>query len=138
MMKFIASDLDAAKMLNDMGAHILVDFNGYLSGTRMVRDLAMLLLQLHRSLEQQVGVLGVLMSASAYLPLDPTWPLERRKFMLEDATCVQLILHASELESCFYCCGDGTVLELDDARSMAFVPSAAPAAEAVCATRNQA
>ena len=42
------SDLDAAKMLNDMGAHILVDFNGYLSGTRMVRDLAMLLLQLHR------------------------------------------------------------------------------------------
>jgi protein O-GlcNAc transferase len=30
------SDMDAAQLLNDMGAHIFVDFNGYLAGTRMV------------------------------------------------------------------------------------------------------
>ena len=46
-------------------------------------------LQLHRSLEQVVGVVGVLRSGGAYLPLDPGWPLARRRFMEEDAGCAQ-------------------------------------------------
>ena len=57
-------------------------------------------LQLHRSFEQVVGVLGVLMSGTAYLPLDPEWPLERTKFMADDAACGQLVvqtLHTTSL-----------------------------------------
>merc|ERR1739841_256000 len=72
-------------------------------------------LQLHRSLEQVVGVLGVLMAGGAYLPLDPKWPAERRRFIVEDAACGHLVaqaVHAAEFEGWF----GGAVLALDDAR----------------------
>ncbi len=38
-----------------------------------------------RSLEMMVGLLGVLKSGAAYLPLDPAFPPERVQFMLEDS-----------------------------------------------------
>ena len=72
-------------------------------------------LQLHRSLEQVVGVYGVLLSGGAYLPLDPKWPLERRRFMVGDAACGWLVAqsaHAAEYAGWF----GGAVLALDDAR----------------------
>ena len=74
-------------------------------------------LQLHRSLEQVVGVYGVLLSGGAYLPLDPKWPLARRRFVVEDAACGWLVAqsaHAAEYVGWF----GGAVLELDDARSV--------------------
>ena len=78
-------------------------------------------LQLERSLEQVVGVVGVLRSGCAYLPLDAAWPLDRRRLMMEDAPCVGLVaqrLQAAEHASWF----GGATLELDDARC---VPAAA-------------
>ena len=83
-------------------------------------------LQLDRSLEQVVGVYGVLLSGGAYLPLDPKWPVERRRFMVEDAACGWLVAqsaHAAEFAGWF----GGAVLALDDARR---VPEPAAAAEA--------
>jgi natural product biosynthesis luciferase-like monooxygenase protein len=38
-----------------------------------------------RSLEMLVGLLGILKSGGAYLPLDPAYPAERLAFMIEDA-----------------------------------------------------
>jgi amino acid adenylation domain-containing protein len=38
-----------------------------------------------RSLDMVVGLLGILKSGAAYLPLDPTYPAERLAFMLTDA-----------------------------------------------------
>src|SRR4029453_1942746 len=38
-----------------------------------------------RSLEMVVGVLGILKSGAAYLPLDPQYPKERLAFMVDDA-----------------------------------------------------
>src|SRR5262245_18307597 len=40
---------------------------------------------LARSLELVIGVLGALKAGSAYVPLDPTYPIERLDFMLRDA-----------------------------------------------------
>jgi amino acid adenylation domain-containing protein len=40
---------------------------------------------LPRSLEMVIGLLGILKSGAAYLPLDPEYPRERLSFMLEDA-----------------------------------------------------
>lgn len=44
-----------------------------------------------RSLEMVVGILAVLKAGAAYVPLDPNLPIQRLKFMMEDANC-QLIL----------------------------------------------
>lgn len=40
---------------------------------------------IERSLAMVVGLLGALKAGAAYLPLDPTYPVERLAFMLEDA-----------------------------------------------------
>ncbi|HEY0602811.1 MAG TPA: condensation domain-containing protein, partial [Herpetosiphonaceae bacterium] len=44
-----------------------------------------------RSVEQIVGVLGVLKAGAAYLPLDPAYPIDRLQFMVADAQ-VRLLL----------------------------------------------
>jgi amino acid adenylation domain-containing protein/thioester reductase-like protein len=41
---------------------------------------------LERSLEMIVGLLGILKAGAAYLPLDPNYPPERLRMMLEDST----------------------------------------------------
>ncbi|MBI2525900.1 MAG: amino acid adenylation domain-containing protein [Candidatus Rokubacteria bacterium] len=46
---------------------------------------------LERSLEMVVAVLGILKAGGAYLPLDPTYPPERLRFMLEDAAPAVLL-----------------------------------------------
>jgi natural product biosynthesis luciferase-like monooxygenase protein/amino acid adenylation domain-containing protein/non-ribosomal peptide synthase protein (TIGR01720 family) len=44
-----------------------------------------------RSIEMVVGLLGILKAGGAYLPLDPDYPTERSRFMLEDSQ-VSLVL----------------------------------------------
>merc|ERR1711912_179340 len=72
-----------------------------------------IMLQLHRSLEQAVGMLGVLRSNGAYLPLDPIWPFDRRCHIFIDVasgqSVVQLV-HATVCSHSFH----GVVMMLDD------------------------
>ena len=49
---------------------------------------------LERSLDMMVAVLGVLEAGGAYLPLDPSYPEERLRLMLEDARAPVLVTHA--------------------------------------------
>ncbi len=44
-----------------------------------------------RSLDMVVGLLGILKAGAAYVPLDPNYPVERLKYMLEDAR-LQVVL----------------------------------------------
>ena len=44
-----------------------------------------------RSLEMVVALLAVLKAGGAYLPLDPAYPVERLRFMLEDSAPVALL-----------------------------------------------
>jgi amino acid adenylation domain-containing protein len=53
---------------------------------------------LDRSLEMLIGVLGILKSGAAYVPLDPGFPLERIAAVLEDAKPSVLLTH-SEIAS---------------------------------------
>jgi non-ribosomal peptide synthetase component F len=48
-------------------------------------------IQLPRSLELLVAVLGVLKAGSSYVPLDPSYPAERIAFMLQDSGATLLI-----------------------------------------------
>ena len=47
-----------------------------------------------RSLEMVVGVLGILKAGGAYLPLDPSYPTERLRYMLVDAAPRALLTQA--------------------------------------------
>ena len=51
-----------------------------------------------RSLEMIVGVLAILRAGGAYLPLDPTYPMQRIQFMLEDSD-VKVVLTQSRSHS---------------------------------------
>src|SRR2546423_743967 len=46
---------------------------------------ALVAICIDRSLEMAVGIVGILKSGAAYLPLDPDYPKERLAFMLHDA-----------------------------------------------------
>jgi amino acid adenylation domain-containing protein len=50
-------------------------------------------LYLDRGLEMIVGVLGILKLGAAYIPLDPSYPAERLRHMLEDAAPKAVITH---------------------------------------------
>jgi amino acid adenylation domain-containing protein len=51
-----------------------------------------------RSLEMVVGLLGVLKTGGAYLPLDPTYPSSRLALMLEDARVEVLLASRRQVE----------------------------------------
>ncbi|HTK08293.1 MAG TPA: amino acid adenylation domain-containing protein [Ktedonobacteraceae bacterium] len=44
-----------------------------------------------RSLEQVIGILGILQAGGAYVPLDPSYPRDRLVFMLEDSQAAALL-----------------------------------------------
>jgi amino acid adenylation domain-containing protein len=54
---------------------------------------------LERSIRQIVSVLGVLMAGAAYLPIDPAGPIERKRFMLDDARPSAIVTSADAASS---------------------------------------
>ena len=46
---------------------------------------------MQRSVDMLICVLGILKSGAAYLPLDPTYPKDRLKFMVEDASVKRIV-----------------------------------------------
>ncbi|MEW6736015.1 MAG: amino acid adenylation domain-containing protein, partial [Acidobacteriota bacterium] len=54
---------------------------------------------LERSIEMVVALLGILKAGAAYLPLDPSYPLQRITFMLEDAGVCWLLTDAKIQET---------------------------------------
>jgi amino acid adenylation domain-containing protein len=78
-----------------------------------------------RSPEMVVAVLGVLKAGAAFLPLDPSYPKERLRYMIDDAR-VPVVLsqraHAAELPA-----SEAEVLALDDSWWEGAAPFAAAA-----------
>jgi amino acid adenylation domain-containing protein len=50
---------------------------------------------MERSLDMIAGLLGILKAGAAYIPLDPTYPIERLSFVLQDAHVSVLLTQAS-------------------------------------------
>ncbi len=55
-------------------------------------------ISMERSLEMAVGLLGIVKTGAAYLPLDITYPAERLTFMLEDGEAAILLTQQSLIE----------------------------------------
>jgi amino acid adenylation domain-containing protein len=51
---------------------------------------------MEQSLEMVVGLLGIIKTGAAYVPLDPSYPSDRLRFMVEDAQ-IQIMLSQSHL-----------------------------------------
>lgn len=63
-------------------------------------------LYVNRSLEMFIGLLGVLKAGAAYLPLDPSYPIDRIEYMLTDSNA-SILIKSEELE-------DPTILTKSD------------------------
>ena len=69
---------------------------------------------LERSLEMMVGLLGILKAGGCYVPLDPTYPKERLKFVLTDARPPVLLTQSSLRHDLQFEIPDLKVLCVDD------------------------
>ncbi|WP_323798314.1 amino acid adenylation domain-containing protein [Nisaea sp.] len=65
----------------------------YLKDTAEIADGALITVCLDRSPELIVALLGILKAGAAYLPLDPSYPADRLRFMLEHSGASALITH---------------------------------------------
>ncbi|AEI41579.1 non-ribosomal peptide synthetase [Paenibacillus mucilaginosus] len=68
-------------------------------------------LMLERSLEMVVGLLAVLKAGGAYVPIDPEYPEDRIRYMLEDSGTQLLLLQSRLRERIQF---TGTVVPVDD------------------------
>ena len=64
-----------------------------------------------RSLKMSVGLLGILKTGSAYIPLDPGYPGERLAFMLDDANVAALVTEKQLFP--LLPCSDAVLVSLD-------------------------
>lgn len=53
-------------------------------------------ISMERSLEMMIALLGVLKAGAAYVPLDPSYPTERLRFMLKDSKASLVLTRANE------------------------------------------
>ncbi len=67
---------------------------------------------LERGLDMIVGILGILKSGGAYVPIDPSYPKSRIEYMLED-TALRFVLSTSDLEEALDVKGSFTTIVID-------------------------
>jgi amino acid adenylation domain-containing protein len=70
-------------------------------------------IMVERSFEMIIGILGILKAGGAYMPIDPEYPEERIRFMIEDSE-TNILLTQSKLRDLVRVKGD--IFELDDSR----------------------
>jgi amino acid adenylation domain-containing protein len=76
---------------------------------------ALVAIALPRSVEMMVGILAVLKAGAAYVPLDPAFPAERLRYMVEDSGAKMLVTHR-ELSERLFSGLDLVRVHLDDDR----------------------
>ncbi|MGO4499718.1 amino acid adenylation domain-containing protein [Paenibacillus sp. 2RAB27] len=59
---------------------------------------------MERSPETVISILGILRMGGIYVPIDPEHPIERNRYIVQNASCKQLIMKMSHLESAAELC----------------------------------
>ena len=68
-------------------------------------------IMIDKSLEMLIGIMGILKAGGAYLPIDPEYPEDRIRYMLEDSNTKILLTQNKLLESINYA---GETIDLED------------------------
>ncbi|MCB2354692.1 non-ribosomal peptide synthetase [Clostridium estertheticum] len=68
-------------------------------------------IMVERSLEMIVGIVGILKAGGAYMPISPSYPEERIKFMLKDSGAKLLIIQKHFIDKINF---QGEIINLDD------------------------
>ena len=63
------------------------------SGDPVIKPDALVAISVERSLEMVVGLLGILKAGAAYVPIDPSYPAERLRYVLQDSRPVAFLTH---------------------------------------------
>jgi amino acid adenylation domain-containing protein len=66
-------------------------------------------LMTERSFEMIIGLLAILKAGGAYLPIDPEYPKERIKYMLEDSRTKILLKYGPDIDKSWF---DGEIIDL--------------------------
>ncbi|AMP99737.1 Nonribosomal peptide synthetase [Pedobacter cryoconitis] len=66
-------------------------FGNYLLTNHNIRPGDLIAIQLERNESMVIGILGVLKSGGAYVPIDPDYPVERIEYLLQDSACKLVI-----------------------------------------------
>lgn len=74
-----------------------------------------------RSLEMAIGIVGILKSGGAYLPLDPDYPKDRLAFMVRDAQPRVIATKSSLVDALPN--SDSRVVRLDDVATLSSLPT---------------
>ena len=74
---------------------------GLLIGKGVLAD-SIVAIMMERSIEMIIGILGILKSGGAYLPIDPEYPQERIDYMLKDSSAAILLtnLEMKRMDNC--------------------------------------
>ena len=72
-------------------------------------------LLVERSIEMVVGILGILKAGGAYLPIDPEYPRERIKYMLEDSACDLLLTQGRFVGTMSF---SGDTIDLEECKTL--------------------
>ncbi|RBL91355.1 non-ribosomal peptide synthase/polyketide synthase [Chitinophaga flava] len=86
---------------------------GHVLRSKGVREDTLVPVCINRSLEMITGMLGVLKAGAAYVPIDPLYPEDRIRYMLEDTKAAVVISNSNSSMVCKTVAGIETVIELD-------------------------
>ncbi|HLP47812.1 MAG TPA: amino acid adenylation domain-containing protein, partial [Candidatus Kapabacteria bacterium] len=82
--------------------HELNEQSGKLAGLLIEKGIqpdSIVAIMMERSVEMIIGIMGILKSGGAYLPIDPNYPQERIDYMLRDSHAKLLIINKSEIRN---------------------------------------
>ena len=77
-------------------------------------------LSAERSAGLIAGLIAILRSGAAYVPIDPSYPADRRAFLLEDSQCPIIVTETRHLAA--FSSHTGSVIVIDDASADRIVP----------------
>ncbi|MCP4412629.1 MAG: AMP-binding protein, partial [Gammaproteobacteria bacterium] len=79
-------------------AHYLISLRTCADNEPWIADNSLVGICVERSLEMVIGLLGILKSGNAYVPLDPDYPQDRLRFVIEDSGVNVLLSQSNLLE----------------------------------------